>query len=152
MSFFKAFVGYERLHIRGIPNITQALEALKGSKRTLGSFQVQPRLLLKEIDGDSHAPCKLDSILMKQQNVIDVDDAPYPELLEHSHKRAQQFSAQSRGLRYAETNCAPLHAPTRKGMAKTAVFSMGRMQTESKISIFEIHQHTIVSWLDSLCD
>ena len=66
MSFLKAFVGHERLHSCGIPNITQALEALKGPKRTLGSFQVQPRLLLKEIDGDSHAPCQLDGILMKQ--------------------------------------------------------------------------------------
>jgi hypothetical protein len=42
------------------------LEALKGPKRTLGRFQVQPRLLLKEIDGDSHAPRQLDGILMKQ--------------------------------------------------------------------------------------
>jgi hypothetical protein len=42
-------------------------------------------LLLEQVDGYRHAPCKLKGILMKQQNIIDVDDAPNPELFEGCH-------------------------------------------------------------------
>jgi hypothetical protein len=65
------------------------LKTLRGVERTFSRLNVEACLTLKEAERHCHTPGQLDSVLMQQEDVVDVDDAPNAYLLKNSQKGAQ---------------------------------------------------------------
>ena len=56
---------------------------------TFCRLNIEACLLLKEVERNRHAPGQLDPILMQQEDVVNVYDAPNAYLLQNSQKGAQ---------------------------------------------------------------
>jgi hypothetical protein len=65
------------------------LEALRGVESTFRRLNVEACLPLKEAERNRHTPGQLDPVLMQQEDVVNVDDAPNAYLLQNSQKGAQ---------------------------------------------------------------
>jgi hypothetical protein len=65
------------------------LEALRGVESTFSRLNVEACLTLNESDRNRHTPGQLDPVLMQQEDVVNVDDAPNAYLLKNSQKGAQ---------------------------------------------------------------
>jgi hypothetical protein len=67
------------------------LKTLRGVESTFSRLNVETclPLKLKEAERNRHTPGQLDPVLMQQEDVVNVDDAPNAYLLQYSQKGAQ---------------------------------------------------------------
>jgi hypothetical protein len=65
------------------------LKTLRGVESTFSRLNVETCLPLKEAERNRHTPGQLDPVLMQQEDVVNVDDAPNAYLLKNSQQGAQ---------------------------------------------------------------
>jgi hypothetical protein len=107
-------------------------------------------LRLKQIHGDCHTSSERRPILMKDQQVVDVENAPNTQPFQEPHQGPQQLRADARRLGHAKTDRLPLHPPARDGVPEAAVFALGRMKTHRQVTIGQVDQHAEVVALNAV--